>query len=44
MASFKEVGAIALELPEASELTHRGLLQWRVADKLFVWERPGGRP
>ncbi len=40
MASFEEVRAIALELPQASELSRRGRLQWRVADKLFVWERP----
>ena len=40
MASFEDVRAIALELPQASERTSRGRLQWRVADKLFVWERP----
>jgi len=40
MASFEDVRAIALELPQASELSSRGRLQWRVADKLFVWERP----
>jgi hypothetical protein len=34
------VRRIALELPSASERTSRGLLQWVVKDKLFVWERP----
>jgi hypothetical protein len=34
------VGRIALALPEASERTSRDLRQWRVSDKLFVWERP----
>src|SRR3954467_7577290 len=27
-------------MPEATERTSRGLRQWRVGDKLFVWERP----
>ena len=27
-------------MPEASERESRGLSQWRVKDKLFVWERP----
>jgi hypothetical protein len=34
------VRALALALPEASERTSRGRLQWRVDGKLFVWERP----
>jgi hypothetical protein len=40
MASWEDVRRIALALPEASELVSRGLRQWRVKDKLFVWERP----
>ena len=40
MASFEDVRELALALPEASERTSRGQLQWRVRDKLFVWERP----
>ncbi len=31
---------MALALPETSERLSRGLRQWRVRDKLFVWERP----
>jgi hypothetical protein len=27
-------------MPEASERESRGMRQWRVKDKLFVWERP----
>ena len=40
MASFDDVRRIALALPETSERTGRGNAQWRVRDKLFVWERP----
>ena len=31
---------LALALPETSERLSRGLRQWRVKDKLVVWERP----
>jgi hypothetical protein len=31
---------LALALPETSERESRGHRQWRVKDKLFVWERP----
>jgi len=31
---------LALALPRTSERVSRELRQWRVADKLFVWERP----
>jgi hypothetical protein len=34
------VRRIALALPETSERVSRDLRQWRVKDKLFVWERP----
>ena len=40
MASWEDVRAMALALPESSERLSRGLRQWRVRDKLFVWERP----
>jgi hypothetical protein len=40
MASWEDVRRIALALPGANELVSRGLRQWRVKDKLFVWERP----
>jgi hypothetical protein len=40
MANWKEVRRLALELPEATEVDSRGRAQWRVRDKLFVWERP----
>jgi hypothetical protein len=40
MATFADVRALALALPDASERSSRGHLQWRVRDKLFVWERP----
>jgi hypothetical protein len=40
MASWDDVRRIALALPEAHERASRDLRQWRVKDKLFVWERP----
>jgi len=40
MAAWDDVRRIALALPETSEVSSRGLTQWRVKDKLFVWERP----
>jgi hypothetical protein len=40
MASWSDVARVALSLPETSERVSRGLRQWRVKDKLFVWERP----
>jgi hypothetical protein len=40
MAAWDDVRRIALGLPEASERLSRDLRQWRVRDKLFVWERP----
>lgn len=38
--SLDEVAATCLALPETTEVTSRGARQWRVKDKLFVWERP----
>ncbi len=40
MAIWDDVRRIALGLPETSERVSRDLPQWRVKDKLFVWERP----
>jgi hypothetical protein len=40
MASWEDVERIALALPGASERLSRGLRQWVVRDRLFVWERP----
>jgi hypothetical protein len=40
VATWDDVRQIALSLPETSERMSRDLLQWRVRDKLFVWERP----
>jgi hypothetical protein len=40
MATWDDVRRLALALPETSEQVSRGLRQWRVRDKGFVWERP----
>lgn len=40
MATWDDVRRIALSLPDTSERLSRGLRQWRVRDKAFVWERP----
>jgi hypothetical protein len=40
VASWDDVRELALALPETSEVLSRELRQWRVKDKLFVWERP----
>ena len=40
MATWDDVRRLALALPETSERRSRELMQWRVKDKLFVWERP----
>ena len=40
MATWDDVRRLALEMPEATEVVSRDLAQWRVKDKLFVWERP----
>ncbi len=37
--TWEDVQRLALALPETSE-RERGTRQWRVRDKLFVWERP----
>jgi hypothetical protein len=40
MATWDDVRRIALALPGADERLSRDNAQWRVKDKLFVWERP----
>jgi hypothetical protein len=40
VATWDDVRRIALALPETSERLSRGLPQWQVKDKLFVWDRP----
>lgn len=40
MATWEDVRRLALALPETSERLSREQRQWRVRDKLFVWERP----
>jgi hypothetical protein len=40
MATWSDVERLALALPETSERERHGVRQWRVKDKLFVWERP----
>jgi hypothetical protein len=40
MAGWDDVARLALALPGTSERESRGNRQWRVGDKLFVWERP----
>jgi hypothetical protein len=40
MSRLDDVARVCLALPETSEVTSRGSRQWRVRDKLFVWERP----
>jgi hypothetical protein len=40
MADWKDVERLAMALPEAERRTSRGMRQWRIRQKLFVWERP----
>ena len=41
MATWDDVSRMCAALPESSESTNReGHRQWRVRDKMFVWERP----
>ena len=40
MASFDDVAALALALPEATEAQRRGQRTWSVGGKGFAWERP----
>jgi hypothetical protein len=41
MATWEDVSRVCTRLPEVVESVRGdGLRQWRVRDKLFVWERP----
>jgi hypothetical protein len=40
VAGWDDVRRLALAIPEADERESRGHRQWRVREKLFVWERP----
>jgi hypothetical protein len=40
MADWEAVARLALALPQTDERISREKRQWRVKDKLFVWERP----
>jgi hypothetical protein len=40
VATWDDVRRLALALPDAEERVSRDMRQWRVKDKLFVWERP----
>jgi hypothetical protein len=40
VANWDDVAKLALALPGAEERLSREHRQWRVKDKLFVWERP----
>ena len=44
MPGFDDVARIALGLPGAEERFSRGMRQWWVGGRLFVWERPLRRP
>lgn len=44
MATWDDVRRLALALPESEERVSRERRQWRVKDRLFVWERPLWRP
>jgi hypothetical protein len=40
MATWDDVRRLALAMPAAEERVSRDMRQWRVKEKLFVWERP----
>jgi hypothetical protein len=40
MATWDDVARVCLALPGTAESTTYGGRSWKVADKLFVWERP----
>jgi hypothetical protein len=40
VATFEDVAAIALALPETTETPQWGSRSWRVKNQNFVWERP----
>jgi hypothetical protein len=40
VADWDDVRRLALAMPQADERVSRDMRQWRVKEKLFVWERP----
>jgi hypothetical protein len=40
VATWDDVARVCLALPGTEEVRPRGARQWKVGDKLFVWERP----
>jgi hypothetical protein len=40
VATWDDVRRLALAMPAAEERVSRDMRQWRVKEKLFVWERP----
>jgi hypothetical protein len=40
VAGWDDVRRLALAMPAAEERVSRDMRQWRVKEKLFVWERP----
>ncbi|MEU3642587.1 MmcQ/YjbR family DNA-binding protein [Lentzea sp. NPDC034063] len=40
MATWDDVHRIATSMPDVTERVREGVVDWRVKDKLFVWERP----
>jgi hypothetical protein len=40
VATLDDVRSIAMGLPEVEQRSARGSTEWRVRDKLVVWERP----
>ena len=40
VATWDDIRRITLDLPETSERTNEGVLQWRVKEKPLIWERP----
>lgn len=40
MATWNDVRRIATAMPDVTERVTEGVVDWRVKDKLFVWERP----
>jgi len=40
VATWDQVRAVAMSLPEVEESTSYGSVAWRVRDKTFLWERP----
>jgi hypothetical protein len=40
VADWDDVRRLALALPDTDERVSRDKRQWRVRDKLFIWERP----